>query len=160
MDNLEKKPLTDEEFLVMREEELKSFDVPLFRSIIVGEAALDQMISAHQLKYIENLIQTEEEARLLDENARDFRAYDLAVQRKALELAPIVQYDPDYLQRAKVDKELNKPILIAATISAKREEAKNKAWTVNYHARLIERLRSFKRVCPKKKTLLQRLLNK
>jgi len=126
------------------DELLAPYPVSNFSPRYVGSEALEQMISAHQLKYIENLIQAEEENKLLMENARDFRGYDPAIQESAVNHAEKAKYDPDYFVRNKIDNDLVKPIQIVNVIDAKRDEARQKTWKVEYHARLINRLRGFK----------------
>lgn len=118
--------------------------VPSFSPSLVDVKALDQMIGAHQLKYVENLIQAEEEKKLAQGSIDDLNAYPLEIRMKAVELAPLVKYDPDYFQRNKIDNDLIKPIQLASNIDSKKEEAKIKTWKVEYHGRLINRLRSFR----------------
>lgn len=120
------------------------FQLSSFSPRYVGVKALDQMISAHQLKYIDFLIQAEEENKLLEENVSDFLAYPEAIQISALEHAEKAKYDPEYFVRNKIDNDIIKPINIVQIIDAKRDEAKTKTWKVDYHARLINRLRSFR----------------
>jgi hypothetical protein len=69
------------------------------------------------------------------------------VQSAALKHCDGASVDPEYFKRNGVDEALRKPIMIAAIIKAKREEAKIKTWKVVYHGRLIERLRIFKKQC-------------
>lgn len=121
-----------------------SYPLSNFSPRYVSKEALDQMISANQLKYIDYLIQAEEENKLLKENIADFKEYPENIQVSALEHAVKAKYDPDYFIRNKIDNDLIKPITIVNVIEAKREEARNKTWKVDYHARLINRLRGFK----------------
>ena len=121
-----------------------SYRLSNFSPRYVDRKALDQMISAHQLKYIDFLIQAEEENKLLEENAADLLAYPESIQVAAIEHAAKAKYDPDYFVRNHVDNELIKPITIVNVIEAKREEAQTKTWKVEYHARLINRLRGFR----------------
>lgn len=140
---------------------MKPYPVSSFSPRYVDANALEQMISAHQLKYIENLIQAEEENKLAIENARDFSAYTPEVQAAALDHAEKAMYDPDYFVRNKIDTDLIKPIQIVGVIKAKKEEAQQKTWKVDYHARLINRLRGFKadaRRIEKQDSFLKRLM--
>lgn len=124
---------------------------PLFDASTVDVAALDQMISAHQLKYIEFLIQAEEERKLAVENLNDLQTkYPIEIQEKALEHSEKAMYDPDYFTRNKIDPEFAMPIQLVGVIKAKKEEAKQKIWKLEYHARLVERLRTFREVTSNK----------
>lgn len=139
----------------------KPYPLSNFSPRYVGSNALEQMILGHQLKYIENLIQAEEENKLAEENSRDLSAYAPEIQAAAFEHAEKAMYDPDYFVRNKIDTDLIKPIQIVGVIKAKREEAKQKTWKVDYHARLINRLREFKlsaRRIEKQDSLLKRFI--
>lgn len=124
--------------------------IAAFNPRFVGVEALDQMIGAHQLKYIEALIQAEEEEKLAIENAKDFAKYEPEIQATAFEHAEKAKYDPDYFTRAKIDPEFFMPIQLVGVILSKKEEAKQKTWKAEYHGRLIERLRNFKTIAASK----------
>lgn len=145
----------------------KPFKIQRFNPEVADYDVLDQMISAHQLKYLELLIQSEEENRLLTENFNDLLTYPEDVQTRAIEMAPKAKFDPEFFVKNNVDEGMRKPIMIVNVIESKRQEAEVKTWQVEYHARLVDRLRSFKkqraayeRLFKLKKTLLQRLLRK
>jgi hypothetical protein len=112
-----------------------------FNPRIVDREALEQMLSAHELKYIENLIQVEEEKKIFDENVNDFSKYPQEIQEKAIELSVKAMYDPGFYERERIDKDLHLPIQIAGVIKSKKDEIKLKTWKVEYHARLIDRMR-------------------
>lgn len=115
-----------------------------FRGALVDDKTLDNLINAHQLKYIENVIEVEEELKLAKENIIDFCALDEELQKKAIEAYPLAQADPDYFAKPEADQKLFKPVLILSNIDNKKNEAKVKTWKVEYHARLIGRLRQFR----------------
>jgi hypothetical protein len=119
-----------------------------YHSAIVTAESLDQLIKAHELKYIEKVLEVEEELKLVNENMDDFLAYDEAIQKQAVEAYPETQRDPEYFERPNANKDLRKPCMILANIDAKKNEAKIKNWQVEYHARLIERLTNFRKHKP------------
>ena len=126
------------------EELLTPFPIETFDPSLMDSEAVKQMISAHQLKYVEHLIQSEEENKLAQINMDDFSKYSPEVQAKAIEIAKAAKYDPSYYEKnANIDKDLYMPIQLVGVIEGKKEEAKLKTWNVAYHARLIERLRNF-----------------
>lgn len=138
-----------------------SYPISDFSPRYVDRLALEQMIAANQLKYIDYLIQAEEENKLLVENAADFLAYPESIQIACLEHAEKAKYDPTYFERNHIDNELIKPITIVNVIEAKREEARNKTWKVEYHSRLINRLRGFRQTAiriEKRDNFLKRLM--
>lgn len=139
---------------------LKEQPIESFNSSVISLEAIDQMISAHQLKYLENLIQTEEENKLAKENMHDFLQYPRDIQETAVKHADGAKYDPDYFTKNKIDKELIKPIQILNVIDIKKEEAKTKNWKVLYHARLVERLRYFRGFCKENKSFFSLIFSK
>lgn len=122
---------------------LAPYPVPEFDTAVVTDDSLNEMTKAHELKYIEYVLQAAEENRLIEENAKDFRQHPAPIQKRALEINadPKVKYNPNYFQENRVDNALIKPVQQLQAIEAKREEARNKSWKVEYHARLVERLR-------------------
>lgn len=114
----------------------------------VSVESLNQMIKANELKYIEKVIDSEEENRLVEENLADFLVYPEEIQRLAIAEYPKVQGDPDYFTRDGANKEIIKPCIILGNIENKKNEAKIKNWEVEYRARLINRLKSFKAIYP------------
>jgi len=137
---------------------LEAYPIQDFNAGYVGVKALKQMVSANQLKYIDYLIQAEEENKLLVERAEDLAAYPIEIQEAAMNHAEKASIDPDYFTRNQIDPNLYMPIQLVNTIKAKREEAKTKTWKVEYHARLIERLRSF--IVVARKAAIQKLISK
>ena len=141
-------------------ESLKNtIDCSPYRSAIVTAESLDQLIKAHELKYVEKVLEVEEELKLVNENMDDFLAYDEAIQKQSIEAYPETQRDPGYFERPNANRDLIKPCMILANIDAKKNEAKIKNWQVEYHARLIERLTNFRKNKPAKKMgFFERLL--
>lgn len=115
-----------------------------FKSGLVSLESLDQMLKAHELKYIENIIEVEEEQKLVEENMKDFSELPEEIQVKATEEYPKAQADPDYFEREGADKSLAKPMMILSNIDTKRNEVKIKIWKVEYYIRTIKRLKAFK----------------
>lgn len=114
------------------------------KSGIVSYQSLTQMIKAHELKYIENVLEVSEENKLVETNLNDFFAYPEEVQKKALEIRPQANRDPEYFSRPGADTSLIKPLLILDAIDRKKNEAKVKTWKVEYHERLIEKLKAIR----------------
>lgn len=126
------------------EELLTPFPIETFDPSLMDADSVKQMLLAHQLKYVEHVIQAEEENKLADINMADFAKYSPEVQARAIEIAHAAKYDPSYYEKnANIDKDLFMPIQLVGVIEGKKDEAKIKTWNVNYHARLIERLRNF-----------------
>lgn len=132
--------------------DLSPIESPEMSAALIDLSAIDQMILANQLKYIDAQLDTDEENKLYFENLKDFRAYPLEVQDAAIKHADASQYDSEYFKRNNVDEALHKPMSIYNTIKAKRDEAKTKAWTVEYRARLINRLKAYRKQCVKRET--------
>lgn len=122
----------------------KSDDVN-FKSGLVSLSSIDQLMKGHELKYIETVIEVEEEQKILDENKRDFEEYSEEIQKKATEEFPKAQADPDYFGKPENDKEIFKPLAILSNIENKQNEVKLKTWKAGYHATVIRRLRAFKK---------------
>lgn len=115
-----------------------------FKSGLVSLDSLDQMLKAHELKYIENVIEVEEENKLVEENMKDFEAYPEEVQKKVIEEYPKAQADPEYFEREGADNSIAKPMMILSNIDNKKNEVKVKTWKVEYYIRTIKRLKAFK----------------
>ena len=136
-----------------------------FKSSLVSLKSLDQLIKGHELKYIENVIEVEEEAKLIEDNSNDFNELPEEVQKKAVEIYPIAQADPDYFEKPESDKSLIKPLMILSNIDNKKNEVKVKTWKIEYHARVINRLKQFRAVkashsIDKKLNFFKRLFSK
>lgn len=114
-----------------------------FNPALVSKQSIKQLIKAHELKYVENIIEVEEEAKLAQDNIEDFLEYDLDVQEAAIAAYEHVTRDPDYFTRPGADQGLYKPVMILQNIANKKNEAKIKTWKVDYHARLIAKLNGF-----------------
>ena len=65
-----------------------TIDCAPYRSAIVTAESLDQLIKAHELKYVEKVLEVEEELKLVNENMDDFLVYDEAIQKQAVEAYP------------------------------------------------------------------------
>jgi hypothetical protein len=118
-----------------------------FNPEIVAPESIDQLIKAHELKYIENILEVEEENKLVVENIDDFLAYNENIQRAAMITYEDVKRDPEYFNLSKYPGHniaLYKPCMIIANIENKKNEAKIKTWRVEYHTRLIGELSSFR----------------
>ena len=109
-----------------------------FKCGLVSLESIDQLLM--ELKYIENIIEVEEEQKIVDDNIKDFEELDEEVQKKATEEYPKAQADPDYFEREGADKSLAKPMMILS----KKNEVKIKTWKVEYYIRTIKRLKAFK----------------
>jgi len=116
-----------------------------FKSSLVSISSIDQLLKGHELKYIETVIEVEEEHKLLEENKDDFSEYPEEIQKKATEEFPKAQGDPDYFDKPENDKEIFKPLAILSNIKNKENEVKVKTWKANYHAQVIRRLRQFRK---------------
>lgn len=131
-----------------------------FKSDVASLKSLNQMIKAHELKYIENILEVAEENKLVTTNLNDFFAYPEKVQKKALEIRPLATRDPEYFSRPGADQSLIKPLLILDAIDRKKNEAKIKSWKIEYHERLIVKLKGFRSAYPKPiLTLAAKILN-
>ena len=137
---------SDEEFNNELSKELEPYAVSHFSSASVDVESIDQMILANQLKYLDSLIQAEEENNLVKVNAQDFLELPKDIQKEAFKHAEKAMYDRDYFVKNNLPNTLIKPIQILATIKVKRDEAKTKSWKVDYYVRIIERLRTFKSI--------------
>jgi len=122
-------------------------DFALFRSSVVDTATIKELIIGHQLKYTEKVIECEEEYKLAEENINDFAKYEPAIQESAINHAEKAAYDPAYAERTKLDRDLILPVQIVLNIKNKKNEVKLKKWHIEYHARLVNRLQDFKRIC-------------
>lgn len=126
-------------------EEIKNDEAILnFKCGLVSLESIDQLLKAMELKYIENIIEVEEEQKIVDDNIKDFEELDEEVQKKATEEYPKAQADPDYFEREGADKSLAKPMMILSNIDVKKNEVKIKTWKVEYYIRTIKRLKAFK----------------
>ena len=139
-------PVVEDNFYDILSEETKGYNVPSFRCSVVDLETIDQYLKANQLKYLDSLIQAEEENKLVEENAKDFMALSREVQELAIKHAEKAMYDSSYFEKNNLSRDLIKPIQILATIRAKREEAKIKSWKIEYYARIVSRLKEFKRL--------------
>ena len=146
VENLEEMPIVEDNFYDVLSEETKGYNVPSFKGSVVDIETIDQYLKANQLKYLDSLIQAEEENKLVEENAKDFMALSREVQELAIKHAEKAMYDSSYFEKNNLSKDLIKPIQILATIRAKREEAKIKSWKIEYYARIVSRLKEFKRL--------------
>ena len=115
-----------------------------FAQELVSELSVDQLIKAHELKYIEKVLEVSEEANLVHVNIEDFDEYPDDVKLAAFNAYEHSKKDPAYFDKPGVDLGLYKPVLILGNIDNKKNEVKLKGWHVDYHSRLIERLRTFK----------------
>lgn len=133
-------------------EEIKNDEAILnFKCGLVSLESIDQLLKAMELKYIENIIEVEEEQKIVDDNIKDFEELDEEVQKKATEKYPKAQADPDYFEREGADKSLAKPMMILSNIDVKKNEVKIKTWKVEYYIRTIKRLKAFKETKEKSK---------
>lgn len=139
-------PVVEDNFYDVLSEETKGYNVPSFKGSVVDLETIDQYLKANQLKYLDSLIQAEEENKLVEENAKDFMALSREVQELAIKHAEKAMYDSSYFEKNNLSRDLIKPIQILATIRAKREEAKIKSWKIEYYARIVSRLKEFKRL--------------
>ena len=139
-------PVIEDNFYDVLSEETKGYNVPSFKGSVVDIETIDQYLKANQLKYLDSLIQTEEENKLVEENAKDFMALSREVQELAIKHAEKSMYDSSYFEKNNLSRDLIKPIQILATIRAKREEAKTKSWKIEYYARIVSRLKEFKAI--------------
>jgi len=114
-----------------------------FDMSIVSYEALDQMIKANQLKYIEAALDVVEEQRLRDENIDDFKALSVDVQKQAAKVAEDMNNDPEYFNKHQVDVHIQKAVQIALNIRTKSEEIRTKNWTMQYRSRLVCTLQGF-----------------
>jgi hypothetical protein len=128
-----------------------------FDPMLVKKSSVSQLIRAHELKYIENILEVEEENKLVYENIDDFLAYPEDVQKRALEAYKKARIDPEYFSGGEADQDLYKPVLILTNIDTKKNEAKVKTWKVEYHARLIGKLTEFEATVVE--SLEERLVN-
>lgn len=145
--------MEEKNFQEQLEQYTQPFPISSFNPRTVKVSVLNQLILAHQMKYTETLMQAEEENKLVKENAHDFSLYPREVQEAAFGHAEKAKYDQDYFTRNKIDKDLIKPIQILNVIDIKKDEAKTKEWKVLYYARLVERLREFRRMVIKERAL-------
>lgn len=146
VENLEETPVVEDNFYDVLSEETKGYNVPSFKGSVVDIETIDQYLKANQLKYLDSLIQAEEENKLVEENAKDFMALSREVQELAIKHVEKAMYDSSYFEKNNLSRDLIKPIQILATIRAKREEAKIKSWKIEYYARIVSRLKEFKRL--------------
>jgi hypothetical protein len=116
-----------------------------FDPAVVSKASLNQMQKAYELRYIEKVVESEEEQRLVDINMADFEDYDSETKEKATTIFGLVEADPEYFEKPGSDKTLIKPVMILQNIKTKKNEVKIKIWSANYNARLVEKIKSFKR---------------
>ena len=121
-----------------------------FNPSIVAPESVDQLIKAHELKYIENILEVDEENKLVRDNLDDFFDYPEEIQKAALAAYEHTKRDPEYFTRPGIDQGLYKPCIILTNIDNKKNEAKIKTWKVEYHARLISRLGEFRFFAGKK----------
>lgn len=133
---------------ITNEEKIKAImEIPAsspIKLMLVSEDAIDQMIKAHQLKYIENTLEVEEENNLVEVNVKDFLDYPVETQTAAMDIYQRAIADPEFFERPDADKSLIKPVMILSNIENKKNESKIKSWKVEYHVRLISRLINFK----------------
>lgn len=125
-------------------EEVKNEEVLNFKCSLVSLESIDQLLKASELKYIDHIIEVEEEQKLVDDNIKDFSELPEEVQKKAIEEYPKAQADQDYFEREGADKSLAKPMMILSNIDVKKNEVKIKTWKVEYYIRTIKRLKAFK----------------
>lgn len=125
-------------------EEVKNEEVLNFKCSLVSLESIDQLLKASELKYIDHIIEVEEEQKLVDDNIKDFSELPEEVQKKAMEEYPKAQADQDYFEREGADKSLAKPMMILSNIDVKKNEVKIKTWKVEYYIRTIKRLKDFK----------------
>lgn len=111
-----------------------------FDPTLVSAESLAQLTKGHELKYVENIMEVEEEKKLALDNLDDFLEFSEEIQAKAIKAYKSAKYDPEYFSREGSDQELYKPVAILANIDNKKNEAKIKTWKVQYHARIIEKL--------------------
>lgn len=150
------------ELEVKLKKELRPIQTGAITPSLLDIGAVDQMLLANQLKYIEAQLDADEENKLFYENIEDFEKYPIEVQNAAIKHVEASQFDSEYFTRNNVDEALHKPMTIYTTIKAKREEAKNKVWTTEYRARLIGRLRDYRSQLVSritKRSFFQRLFN-
>lgn len=126
------------------EEEKKDETVLNFKCSLVSLESIDQLLKASELKYIDHIIEVEEEQKLVDDNIKDFSELPEEVQKKAMEEYPKAQADQDYFEREGADKSLAKPMMILSNIDVKKNEVKIKTWKIEYYIRTIKRLKAFK----------------
>ena len=122
-----------------------------FKCGLVSLESIDQLLKAMELKYIENIIEVEEEQKIVEDNIKDFEELPEEVQKKAIEEFPKAQADEDYFTREGADKSLAKPMMILSNIDVKKNEVKIKTWKVEYYIRTIKRLKDFKETKEKSK---------
>lgn len=126
-------------------EEIKNDETVLnFKCSLVSLESIDQLLKASELKYIDHIIEVEEEQKLVDDNIKDFSELPEEVQKKAMEEYPKAQADQDYFEREGADKSLAKPMMILSNIDVKKNEVKIKTWKIEYYIRTIKRLKAFK----------------
>lgn len=141
-------PAEDNEFYE-KITELKALDsFNDFKTGLISIDSIDQMIKANELKYIENVLNVEEENKLVTDNLEDFFKYSEEIQREALAVKDKAMTDPDFFNRPGANKDLIKPIMILNNIDVKKNEAKIKNWQVEHRIRLIRRLRNIKNSYP------------
>jgi len=111
---------------------------------IASLESLNQMIKAHELKYIEFNLEVSEENKLVEDNIEDFLKYSPEAQEAALAAFEHSKRDPDYFSKPGVDQGLMKPVMILNNIDVKKNEVKIKTWKVEYHARLIRKMKEMR----------------
>lgn len=121
-----------------------------FDGELIAPESVDQLIKAHELKYMENLLEVEEEKKLVYDNLKDFEAYDEETRAAAFIAKEKAMRDPEYFGKPEADQKLYKPVMILMNIDSKKNEAKIKTWKVDYHARLIRTLTSYRFFAGKK----------
>jgi len=150
----------EQDFEAKKAELVKIPSDEIIQTAKVSIESIDQLLKAHELKYLEKVVEVEEENKLVRDNLTDFLKYPEEIQREALDAYPKAQRDPDYFTRPDANQEVIKPVMILSNIEAKKNESKIKAWTVEYHLRIIARLRSFRSIkaaAAKKPNILTKL---
>ena len=122
--------------------------------------SVKQLIKGHELKYIETSIEITEEQRLVDENCYDFEQFPEDIQTKATEEYPKFQANHEYLDAPETDKEIIKPLMILSNIDNKKNEVKVKTWKMEYHNRVISKLKEIKESLELDMNFFQKLLSK
>lgn len=117
---------------------------------IISVESIDHLIRAHELKYIENVIEVDEENKLAIENIDDFLGLDNEIQVAAMAAYEHAQRDPNYFSKPGVEQSLILPVQILQNIDNKKNEAKIKTWKVDYHARIIDTLNHYRFFAGKK----------
>lgn len=140
--------MTDEQDNFLRElNNISSvYETETFDPTIPTVGSIGQLILANELKYVQHILDADEENKLIEDNAKDIMELPKALRARATQIALDIEntQDPEYFSKHSVDDKFIKPVQQIRVMINKKEEAKIKSWKAEYRARLVCKLRVIK----------------